>query len=260
MKDRILTQEEWKKIVLDIVDEVDAFCRENDIRYALSYGSLLGAVRHGGFIPWDDDLDLSMPYPDMIRFKETFHSKNLQYCDLDTVKNYQFSFSRIAYKPTYNKVGLIAKDYGVNVDVYPVVGCPESDSEVEAFFEKIKEIGKTKKQFNVWRSRLVKYLPINTIPGCEAAVRKYRDCIFQYPFEGAKRYFHNGGPIKLYQVFDYDVFENLVDIEFEGHRYLAPAKYDDYLTHIYGDYMTPPPEDKRHPNHVQRYYWRRHSL
>lgn len=256
MKDRIVTQEEWKKIVLDIVDEVDAFCRENDIRYALSYGSLLGAVRHGGFIPWDDDLDLSMPYPDMMRFKETFHSKNLQYCDLDTVGTYQYSFSRITYKPTYNKVGLIAKDYGVNVDVYPVVGCPFNDNDVEEFFKKAKMLNSVREKYIWWRARLVRVLPITTIPGHDAAIRSYRDYILQYPFDDAKRFFHNGGPIKWYQVFDYDVFENLVDIEFEGHKYLAPANYDDYLTHIYGDYMTPPPEDKRHPKHGQRYYWK----
>ena len=257
MKNRAVTKEEWKKIVLDLVDEVDVFCRKNSIKYALSYGSLLGAVRHKGFIPWDDDLDLSMPYPDLMRFKETFRSKNLQYCDLDTIANYQYSFSRIAYKPTFRKVGLIAKDYGVNVDLYPVVGCPEKDEDIELFFDKAKVLNNKRMKYVVWRSRLVRVLPITTIPGHNLAIRNYRDYIFQYPFEGAKRFFHNGGPVKWYQVFDYDVFEDLIDIEFEGHKYLAPARYDDYLSHIYGNYMTPPPEDQRNPYHGGKYYWKK---
>ncbi len=256
MSKRIVTREEQKKLFLQIMDEVDDFCRKNDIRYTLSFGTLLGAVRHNGFIPWDDDMDIDMPYPDMIRFKETFRSKDLKYCDVDTWPNYEFPFSRICYLPTYNKKGLIDEDYGINIDVYPVVGCPEKKEDVDKFFADADVLLRRRKKYMRYRNRLIKLLPIHTIPGFKKAVSTYRDFVLQYPYENAKRYFQMGGYLKWYEVFDYDIFENVIDAEFEGRRFMITAKYDAYLKQTYGDYMTLPPEEKRVPVHGGNYYWR----
>ena len=65
-----ITLEERKQIQLRMLIEIDAFCRKHNIRYSLAYGTLIGAIRHKGFIPWDDDVDIMMPLPDMLRFKE----------------------------------------------------------------------------------------------------------------------------------------------------------------------------------------------
>lgn len=256
MNNSIVTQEEQRVIFLDILDEVDAFCRKNDIRYSLSYGTLLGAVRHGGFIPWDDDVDISMPYPDMIRFKESFRSNKFKYCDVDTEANYEFPFSRVSFLPTFQKEGIIGKKYGVSIDLYPVVGCPESDDEVEAFFSRGKELYQRRVSITKLRNGAMKLLPISTIPGYTAVCRKYRDFVLQYPYENAKRYFHMGGPLKWYQVFDFDIFDNLMEMKFEDRQYLVTSEYHKYLTHVYGDYMTPPPEEKRHPYHGETIYKR----
>ena len=75
--------EEKKRIQLEMLDEIDAFCRANNIRYSIAFGTLLGAVRHKGFIPWDDDVDIMMPLPDLMRFKQMFKSNTIDYLDVD---------------------------------------------------------------------------------------------------------------------------------------------------------------------------------
>ena len=256
MKNRIVTKEDQRKIFLEILDEVDLFCRTNELRYSIAYGTLLGAIRHGGFIPWDDDMDICMPYPDMMRFKELFHSKKIKYCDVDTQKYFDFPFSRVCYLPTFNKRGLIGREYGVNIDLYPVVGCPENDSEVEDFFFESGKILKKRLLINKWRLRTMKLLPIRSIPGFNDINKKYRDFVLQHSYDGSKRYFHMSGSLKWTEVFCYDIFENLIDVDFEGRKYMATSRYDDYLKQIYGDYMTPPPENKRYPYHGGHYFWK----
>ena len=74
MADRLITLEQRKQIQLEMLSEIDTFCRTHGIRYMIAFGTLLGAVRHKGYIPWDDDVDISMPIDDMLRFKNEFKS------------------------------------------------------------------------------------------------------------------------------------------------------------------------------------------
>ena len=104
MKKKEITFEERKTIQLEMLKEIDAFCKENKIRYSLAFGTLLGAVRHKGFIPWDDDVDIIMPLPDMLKLKETFRSESIEYCDGETSKYYSYAFSRLVNKKTYRKI------------------------------------------------------------------------------------------------------------------------------------------------------------
>ena len=102
-KKQELNVEDRKQLYLEMMDEVDVFCRNNNIKYSLTCGTLIGAIRHNGFIPWDDDFDIAMPLPDMLRFKKEFHSENLRYVDIDIDSSYLFSFSRIESLKTYSK-------------------------------------------------------------------------------------------------------------------------------------------------------------
>ena len=142
MKKTPITLDERKKIQLEMLDEIDAFCRVNNIRYSLAFGTLIGAIRHKGYIPWDDDVDLIMPLPDMLRFKKIFKSDKLGYADLDTIPHYEYHFSRIYFLPTYSQVGLLEKSYGVNIDLYPVVGMPDTEKEIQEFLESIQPLYK----------------------------------------------------------------------------------------------------------------------
>lgn len=253
---RRVTNEETRQIQLEMLDEIDAFCRQHGIRYSLAFGTLLGAVRHKGYIPWDDDVDIIMPLPDMLRFKKEFKSEKLKYCDLDTEPYYEFHFSRIVYLPTYSKRGLIAKSYGVCIDLYPVVGMPDGMEAITSFFDKEKPILDQRKKMIKWRRIAIKRIPIKSIPGFRRSVEKFtNDILYSFPYDNSIYKLH-AGRMHLDNVFDFDVFDKLIDLNFEGHKYLGPSEYHRYLSHCYGDYMQLPPEDKRHPYHGFVYYWK----
>lgn len=248
--------EDQKKIQFEMLVEIDSFCRKNNIRYTLAYGTLIGAIRHKGFIPWDDDVDIMMPLPDMLRFKELFISDTMCYCDVDTSSKYPYSFSRISNTKTYSKDGLISRNYGVCIDLYPVLGLPDSYDKIELFFAEANSY--LRKRLNMMRLRnlVVKYAPVQNIPFYSKVMKNYRDLLFQFSYENSKYFFTNGGGIALHNVHDFDMFEDMVDVEFEGHTFLAIKRYDDYLRRIYGDYMQLPPDEKRVPYHLGNYYWK----
>lgn len=250
---------ERKQIQLGMLKEVDTFCQTNNIRYSLAFGTLLGAIRHKGYIPWDDDVDIMMPLPDMLRFKETFKSKELKYCDVDTESYYEYAFSRIVHMGTYDKKGLIYKQYGINIDLYPIISIPCVDKEKELFFQKAEKFQKRRLRLMEWRRRCVKYLPIKTIYGHEAAIRKYRDYMFNTPRYGSTGlYYIIGGPLHLKERMTYnqDLFKNLISVKFEGVEFQAISQYDYYMRLRYGDYMQLPPIEERHPYHGGHYYWK----
>ena len=251
-----LSQDEIRTIQLNMLDEIDAFCRAEGIRYSIAFGTLLGAIRHKGFIPWDDDMDIIMPLPDMQIFKKKFKSKDLEYLDIDTYKHFDYHFSRIGYKPTYCKTGQFDHSYGVNIDLYPVVGMPDSEEEIQAFLRDILPLLRKRKKMMLWKQRFDRRLGIRTIPGFDHITRKYHDTVlFSHPYEGTKNFFHAGG-LKRVNIFDFDVFEEQIDVDFEGHKYRGIKRYHDYLTHCYGDYMQLPPEEERISYHSGVYYWK----
>lgn len=248
--------DERKHVQLQMLIEIDEFCRKHNIRYTLAYGTLIGAIRHKGFIPWDDDVDIMMPLPDMLRFKEIFKSETMCYCDVDSDKNYQFAFSRIAHKHTYSKEGLIAKSYGICLDLYPVLGLPDTLEKVEAFFNEAKRELRRRMRIIRLRNELVKILPLTTIPCFNKAMKRYRDFLFQYTYENTKYFFTNGGGLHMRNVLDFDIFDEMTEVQFEGKAFMSIARYDEYLRHFYGDYMQLPPEEKRQPYHGGLYYWK----
>lgn len=256
MKDEKLTRSEIRQIQLVMLDELDTFCRANNIRYSLAFGTLLGAVRHKGYIPWDDDMDIIMPLPDLLRFKEQFKSEKIQYIDIDTEKHYPYHFSRIAYRPTYNRINRFVKSYGVNIDIYPVVGMPDNEEKINLFLKELEPIKKKKISLIKWRRRLLKHLSVSYLLGYDSVMRRFRDIIFNsFPYQGAKYYLH-AGSVRRVNIFAFDVFEDMAEYEFEGHRYVGLARYDEYLTQCYGDYMKLPPENQRCPYHLSNYFWK----
>ena len=237
-KKKPITLEERKSVQLEMLKEIDAFCRANDIKYSLAFGTLLGAIRHKGFIPWDDDVDIMMPLPDMLRFKELFHSESMKYCDVDTEKHFEYGFSRIANVKTYNKRGLIAKDYGICIDLYPLVAVPSDPKEYELFFKHASELNKRRFFFMKWNSRLIRFMPSN-------------------PYGKTGKYYVVAGPLSLRNrmSYDFDLFDELIEVVFEGNSFMAFSNYDYYLSLRYGNYMMLPPENERHPYHSGYFFW-----
>lgn len=255
-----ITLEEKKRIQLEMLQEIDAFCRANNIRYTLSSGTLIGAIRHHGYIPWDDDVDIAMPLPDIIRFRELFHSEKLKYLDLTVDRNFDNVFPRIAYNQTYTRKGK-KRDYGVNIDLYPVVGVSEDENERRIMFEKAKRLFIMLAAVTKWRQRACKYLLLYTIPGFYCVLKKNWDCLIanSVPYNDTSRYFRIASPITdkfiAQDSLDYDMFDQLIDWDFEGCKLQITGHYDRFLTHKYGDYMQLPPEDQRVPYHGGVFYF-----
>lgn len=249
--------EEKKRIQLEMLDEIDAFCRGNDIRYSIAFGTLLGAIRHHGFIPWDDDVDIMMPLPDLLKFKKLFKSEKLRYLDVDTEPKFEFPFSRIARRDTYNKVGWVGKEYGINIDVYVLIGLPQDTS---SFFDDLQVLYKRRHTLNVWRNRFARYLGLGYIPYYNKLQKKYRDCLFYNSAEygSTSLYYVIAGPLNLKNkmIYEKDIFHSLSPVQFEDREYMAIDAWDYFLTLRYGDYMKLPPEDQRRPYHGGHYYWK----
>lgn len=254
-----VTFEEKKTIQLEMLKEIDAFCRIHNIKYSLAFGTLLGAIRHKGFIPWDDDVDIMMPLPDMLKFRDEFHSETMKYYDIDTDTQFRYAFARIADTRTYSQAGLIYQSYGVCIDLYTVVSVPDSYEEQHFFYHKAVQLEKISDFWGKWRSRAIRYLPIKTIPFYRRAVRRFTEHLrYSLQYGETKSFYIIAGPICLYPKMSYntDLFNNTVDVEFEGNKFKAISNYDMYLTLRYGDYMTPPPESQRRPYHGGSYFWR----
>ncbi len=252
-----LSFEERKTLQLEMLKEIDTFCKAHDIKYSLAFGTLLGAVRHKGFIPWDDDVDIIMPLPELLKLKKLFKSESIEYCDVDTTKYYSYAFSRLVSKKTYRKIGWFLKDSGVCIDVYPLISVPDDPSLNCAFWKKAQELFDKRILYMKWGRRFYRFLPIRFFPTYGKTMRQYRDYLFLYTEYGStKTYYIIAGPLDLRgkMTYHYNPFEEMTEVEFEGFRFPSISRYDDYLTLRYGDYMKLPPEDQRHPYHGGRFF------
>ena len=258
MKKKIeLTLDEQRKIQLEILIEVDVCCRKYNIRYSLAFGSLIGAIRHKGYIPWDDDLDIMMPYEDMLKLREKLHSNMLTFHDVDTDSTYGNAFANICSNKTCRENGK-GRERGIGIDVYPIIKLPSSKEQEELFFKKLAKL-QTKRAFmRRMRNTMFRYFAIKRIPGYTCIIKRYRNYLVSYNDGNSNRYYIIAGPISRRDALTYDVnlFSKLTDVEFEGNLYRSIADYDFFLRKTYGDYMQLPPEEQRHPYHGQHYYWK----
>ena len=245
---------------LEILQEIKRICEKNNITYFLSCGTLLGAVRHQGFIPWDDDVDICMPYEDYVRFLEACESQLnerfvLQNCY--TEPNDHKAFSKIRMNqtaflpPHYTKYHI---HHGLPVDIFPLTGAP-GNSFVQKIKRKLFSLSNYILDDNYLRSTYDKYskefgkgkmkllflfyrIPIR--------LRRhfYDFCLkrFLKPCAGRKNVAEIWWNMDFYPA---RIFESSVPMLFEGENFPAPAGYKEYLTIQYGDYMQPPPPEKR---------------
>lgn len=136
---RLLTNKEVRKLQLAIMDDVHEFCIKNNIRYSLGGGTLLGSIRHKGYIPWDDDIDLMMPRPDYERFLKEYKGKE-PYFEIDYYTNdpqYISAFAKVIDNRTYTVGPNIIDDKNVFIDIFPVDGMPEKN-ELKPYVEQIQ--------------------------------------------------------------------------------------------------------------------------
>ena len=137
---RRITDEEYKQIVLDILLRIDHLCKHNNLRYMISYGTLLGAVRHQGFIPWDDDIDIVMPRKDYDLLCKVVNKSdcNLRFLCPETSEDTIYPYGKICDIRTKLKESnfIEVEGYGAYVDVFPLDYLPDSDKEEMKLYKK----------------------------------------------------------------------------------------------------------------------------
>ena len=227
-----LTIEDAKQIELEILDYIDTLCKKHNINYIINYGTLIGAVRHQGFIPWDDDIDLSMPREDYQRFINIFQKEKSKYklLSLETDRNYFNNFIKIIDSTT--KI----------IDT-----CYKLESFKLLSFSKHKNIVYKDSLLKDW-IRTAFWLLLRPVSPRYFA-NKIEKEIQKYSRKNGQYMAFIPSKFKEKEVFPSATFDKTIDLPFENLSLPAPEKYDTILTQFYGDYMTLPPEEKRFYSH-----------
>ncbi len=249
---KILDNSEVRNLELDILKYIDKICKEHHIQYFLDYGTLLGAIRHKGFIPWDDDVDICMKRSDYERFVEIMSSAdNARYRVLtaETDPHYFYEFAKVVDTHTcLEETQTIANpNMGVWVDVFPKDNLPKC----HWLLKKTINFLVVLRIFSVFhpfpKHHSILFYPLWLIarlvgprPFLKAITSLSTRWGDESPYVGdlidivSKRY-----------CWKKEMFEEVVYVEFEGGKYPAPKFWDDYLKGLYNNYMQLPPEDKR---------------
>jgi len=265
---RELSQQELKNVELELLRYLDQFCKSNGIRYSIGEGTLIGAVRHKGFIPWDDDIDVIMLREDFEKFKTLYHDGRYKLIKTGKGELFPMFYMRLSDTKTVVDFPNIDPYYegGVWIDILPIDNIPDSDVELRHKEKKLLRLfrvyrAKTRKGWNKKTSFLKNlcYVFINlfTLPVSTEWLRKEIENVMTS--DNVKNttsksfltnYYHH--PYR----FPCRVFDGDTEMEFEGEKFPAIRGYDEYLRCEYGDYMKLPPEEKRIAHHGFNVYWK----
>ncbi len=250
---------ELQVIAMDILKDISKVCREAGLRFYMAEGSLIGAIRHKGFIPWDDDIDLAMPREDYEKFLEIAQEKmgdKYRIQHHTTVEKYWSPFIKVRLitdDPKFRQMHIahLTEDNGPLIDIFPLDNVPRADSLGQRLnSQKIRMYrGMITRKLGCIKSkdlpsRAVKLLGVFwSLEGLhhrlERLHTKYNSPDNPYYVNWASYY-----PVQK-ETFPKEAFGEPVFVPFEDFEMPVPSDYDTVLRTIYGDYMTPPPEDKR---------------
>lgn len=265
---RTISLEEIKQIELNMLKYLDKICRENNIHYYIVGGTLLGAVRHGGFIPWDDDIDVGMPRKEFIKLQKIFEKDN-SYYELhfyDNVKNYGYPFPKLVDTRTTlidYKLGNGREETSVFIDIFLGDGMANNRywALMRFYFLRIfkRAVFLSKRKFmmeSIWKT-IIFALPwiLCHLIGPGRINRMYNNLCSKKDFYSTDIIAHVGGSYGKRELFDREVFEKSIDLRFEDASFKAPAEYDVLLTKLYGDYRKLPPKEKQVSNHSSEEWW-----
>jgi lipopolysaccharide cholinephosphotransferase len=257
-----LTLEQIKDCETNILSTFADFCDKNNLRYYLSYGTLIGAVRHQGFIPWDDDIDVEMPRSDYNKIMEILSQQNNLITENIELKtpfsaNYQYPFAKVIDNTTFVQEITMKKKYKTSVwiDIFPLDNIPDSPQEAKQFINKAKKISKYyfytierkysgkdligKIKFNTIRLLLT---PVYKIINQKQRINRFAQ---KYSSQNTQRFTE----LIANNYAEFSIRDNSflaqTKLQFENRMYTTFADYDTFLKNYYGDYMKLPPEEQR---------------
>lgn len=264
-KPQLLTLEQTQEIYLELLQEFDGVCRQYGLRYDLCGGSMLGAVRHRGFIPWDNDIDLSMPRPDYERLLELQREGKLRLPGRRQVvserdKTFPRHFARYV-RHDVKRVSEMAEDWDcpyIGIDIFPLDGVPADERSFARQIKKIRRLRRflltsVEKKGTSRRGKaaaMVKnlYRPILRLIGSYRLAHMLDKECSRVDYETAQYVGIISGMYGLKERWRKDQMLPQARFDFEGLQVLGFANYDIYLKNLYGDYMKLPPEDQRVPH------------
>ena len=250
-----LSLDEIKKIELDILKFIDKTCAENHLKYFLAYGTLLGAIRHNGFIPWDDDIDIYMlreDYEKLIKILGNRQDDRYKLLHLTTDPNYYYEFAKIVDSNTEIEVPNVIKNpaEGIWVDIFPldkVASCKRLQHVVINALVGCRALSVYTKFPSNRRSKL--FYPLWIISKA-IGPRFFLNIIERICKSGkSNKYLGAIAAVGGSYYYPTEYFSSEIKVPFEDMICPAPIEYKRYLEGEYGDYMQLPPEDKRvcHP-------------
>lgn len=259
------TLQELKNTMLEIMIDFDSFCKVHDLSYFLIGGTLLGAVRHKGFIPWDDDLDVVMPRDDYERFIAlfSFEDKDKYFVQsIETDKNYWLPFAKLRKNNTlYDDLPTryVKSHRGIFIDIFPLDHAKEPDNKKQAskvrLAKAIRKIAdfKTTALFSKDSGNTLKYVVKKTIATLFKPFSTQQLLIMQKKIltslgtEKSEYYINVGSQYHFKkQTMPKSIYHPAKQLEFEGHQFDVPGQYETVLERIFSkNYMELPPENKR---------------
>ncbi|MBQ8522133.1 MAG: LicD family protein [Clostridia bacterium] len=255
---------EIQRISLNILKYIDKICKENDIKYSLCDGTALGAIRHKGFIPWDDDIDIMMTRENYNKFLNLMDNiKDPNYKCLHFGKdfpNYFYNFAKVVDLNTYvEEINFPRhKDMGIFVDVFPVDGIPKDKINKLTnkycklrMFHHFAATKKFVKSSKGWMRTIPKFFMWTycKVFGWKHFYKKSENLLKKYPLKNcdyAGIYCEYGKK----EMIPKEMFNETILVDFEDEKFPILKEYNYYLTNVYGDYMTPPPENERQAHHI----------
>lgn len=261
--------DELKKIQLDILDVIDEFCVQNNIRYSLACGSMLGAIRHNGYIPWDDDIDIYIPREDYKKFIQIFPEElgYIKVASLERDPKWNRAYAQ-AYdsRTIMNEFAYSTVKVGVYIDIYPIDSVPDSD-DAWLRYNKIRR--------TLIRLQEIKYIPIRMKRSILKNLVLIIGKIILLPFSsriiaksinlfaqrnngmGYGRSFECVQGMLQKRPFQSSLMTEFIRIPFENRHFMIMKDYDAYLSNGYGNYMQLPPKEKQVSHHEFEAYWKK---
>ncbi len=257
-----MTLRQLQTVELEILTEIDRICRKNGIHYSLTGGTLLGAVRHGGFIPWDDDADISMLRCEYQRFRQACQTdldiNRFYFQDIDNTVGYRWGYGKVRRKGTVflrKNQECMPYEQGVWVDIFPRDGVPDG------------EIARVIHGFCCFAVRKIMWSPVGKRTAgnrCEkmlyGILSKIPESIMKKIYKNIVKASNHNKRTELVRTLTFPLPNNLkgyrrnwyagyVQIGFEDQKFMAELSYKEWLAAEFGDYMELPPVGKRkvHP-------------